>query len=235
MTSNNNKRSLLKSGSRLRRSRPGRGLPRIMWVAIAVCIIGAILIFREQGSRVPTGIGEYQSVVTAPDEATTIQDENTPRSGDVDISDQSTTLTPEKPTGESGSTGDTTASKPTVKETTPSKPANTKPANTKPANTKPAQTKPANTKPAPPPQLIMPSANGPYQVQIGSFGDVENANKEANRLKKLGFDARIRTGNTADNSLIYRVRIGYFKSRTEAEAFIRQNRKNIPGAIPTHR
>ena len=35
--------------------------------------------------------------------------------------------------------------------------------------------------------------------------------------------------------MIFRVRIGYFKSRTEAEAFIRQNRKHMPGAIPVHR
>ncbi len=219
MTDKNNKRSLLKSGAKFRRSRQGRGLPRVMWVAIAVCVIGAVLIFRDQGSRVPTGIGEYQTVVTAPEQETALHDENGPRSGDVDINDQTKTLTPEKPTGEAR---DTTASKPPVKETT-----------TKPVPTKTAPTK--TTKPAPPPQLIKPSANGPYLVQTGSFGEITNAEKEANRLKKLGFDARIKTGNTSDNSLIFRVKIGYFKSRTEAEAFIRQNRKKMPGAIPTHR
>ena len=220
MTSKNNKKNLSKSRSKLRRSGRGRGLPRIMWVAIAVCIIGAVLIFREQGDRMPTGIGEYQSVVTADQEGATLQDQNGPRSGDVDISDQTTTLTPEKPTGESGPTEDKPADKPPVKKTTTPKPANTKP---------------ANTKPKPAPILITPSASGPYLVQTGSFGKADNANKEANRLKKLGFDARIKTGNTADNSLIFRVRIGYFKSRTEAEAFIRQNRKSMPGAIPAHR
>ncbi len=220
MTSKNNKKNLSKSKSKLRRSRRGSGLPRIMWVAIVVCIIGAVLIFREQGDRMPTGIGEYQSVVTADQEGATLQDQNGPRSGDVDISDQTTKLTPEKPTGESRPTEDKPADKPPVKKTTTPKPTNTKP---------------ANTKPAPAPVLITPSASGPYLVQTGSFGNADNANKEANRLKKLGFDARIKTGNTADNSLIFRVRIGYFKSRTEAEAFIRQNRKSMPGAIPAHR
>jgi cell division protein FtsN len=220
MTSKNNKKNLSKSRSKLRRSGRGRGLPRIMWVAIAVCIIGAVLIFREQGDRMPTGIGEYQSVVTADQEGATLQDQNGPRSGDVDISDQTTALTPEKPAGESGPTEDKPAAKPPVKKTTTSKPTNTKP---------------ANTKPEPAPVLITPAASGPYLVQTGSFGKSENANKEANRLKKLGFDARIKTVNTADNSLIFRVRIGYFKSRTETEAFIRQNRKNMPGAIPAHR
>ncbi len=224
MTEKNNKRSLLKSGARFRRSRQGRGLPRVMWVAIVVCVIGAVLIFRDQGSQVTTGIGEYQTVVTAPEQEPTPPGDNGPRSGDVDINDQTKTLTPEKPTGE---TGDTTASNPPVKETT------TKPVTTKPTTTKAATTK--TTKPAPPPDLIKPAASGPYLVQTGSFGEVENAEKEANRLKKLGFDARIKTGNTSDNSLIFRVKIGYFKSRKEAEAFIRQNRKKIPGAIPTHR
>ncbi len=232
MTSNN-KRSLLKSGSKLRRSRRGRGLPRIMWVAIAVCVIGAVLIFRDQGGRVPTGIGEFQTVVTAPEEGNTLQDADGPRSGDVDISDQATTLTPEKPAGEpTGQTGDKTTSKPPVKQATTSE-TTPKPAVTKPAATKPAAAKP--TQPAPPPQLIKPAARGPYLVQTGSFGDPENADKEANRLKKLGFDARVKMGNTSDDALIYRVRIGYFKSRTEANAFIRQNRKSMPGAIPAHR
>jgi cell division protein FtsN len=221
MTEKDNKRSLLNSRSRFRRSRQGRGLPRVMWVAIAVCVIGAVLIFRDQGSRVPTGIGEYQTVVTAPDQETTPQDENTPRSGDVDINDQTDTLTPEKPTGENQ---DPAVSKPPVKEPT-----------TKQTTTKQTTTKQTTTKPTPPPPLIKPSASGPYLVQTGSFGNIENAEKEANRLKNLGFDARIKTGNTSDNSLIFRVKIGYFKSRKEAEAFIRQNRKKMPGAIPTHR
>ncbi|MEN8006761.1 MAG: SPOR domain-containing protein [Candidatus Krumholzibacteriota bacterium] len=208
-----------KSGSRMRRSRRGRGLPRIMWVAIAVCIIGAVLIFRDQGSDVPTGIGEYQTVVTAPENETNMPKNTEPRSGDVDIADQTTNLTPEKPTGQ-------TAAKPVVKE--PIQQA----AATNPTP-KPAPVKPKATRPAP--QLIQPVARGPYMVQTGSFGEVANADKEAARLKARGFDARVKVGNTSDDKLIFRVRIGYFKSRTQAEAFIRQNRKVMPGAIPAHR
>ena len=205
-----------KTGSRFRRTRKGRGLPRIMWVAIAVCIIGAVLIFRDQGGDVPTGIGEYQTVVTAPDSETNLPDNSEPRSGDVDINDQSTTLTPEKP---SGQTADKPVEKPAVKQTTTAKPT----------------TKTSTTTPKPAPQLIQPAARGPYMVQTGSFGSAANADKEATRLKNKGFDARVKMGNTSDDKLIYRVRIGYFKSRTEAQAFIRQNRKSMPGAIPAHR
>jgi len=221
MTSNN-KRSLLKTGSKLRRPRRGQRLPRIMWVAIAVCIIGAVLIFRDQGSQVPTGIGEYQTVVTAPEEETPTPEDNGPRSGDVDISDQTTSLTPEKPSGDAETTEDKPTSPPPVKQAATTNPT------PKTTTTKPA-------KPAPAPQLIEPSARGPYLVQTGSFGNRENADKETERLRKLGFDARVKVGNTSDDAIFYRVRIGYFKSRTEAEAFIRQNRKKMPGAIPAHR
>ena len=220
MTSNN-KRSLLKTGSKFRRPRRGQRLPRIMWVAIVVCIIGAVLIFRDQGSKVPTGIGEYQTVVTAPDEEPAATPEDSPRSGDVDISDQTTTLTPEKPAGDTPPATEKPASSPPVKQAT--------------TNPTPKTTTPQPVKPTPAPPRIQPSASGPYLVQTGSFGNRENADKETGRLQKLGFDARIKVGNTADNSMIFRVRIGYFKSRSEAEAFIRQNRKKMPGAIPAHR
>lgn len=211
-----------KSSGRIRRSRKGRGLPRIMWVAIAVCIIGAVLIFRDQGGNVPTGIGEYQTVVTAPEGENQQAEVTEPRSGDVDINDQTATLIPEKPTGQ-------TEEKPVEK------PAEKPPVKQAAATSTPKTTTTKTTTPKPAPQLIMPSANGPYQVQTGSYGDPVNADKEAARLKAKGFDARVKMGNTSDNKLIYRVRIGYFKSRTQAEAFIRQNRKIMPGAIPAHR
>ena len=41
--------------------------------------------------------------------------------------------------------------------------------------------------------------------------------------------------NTSDGTIIYRVRIGYFPSRADAETFIKQNRTLMPGAIAQHR
>jgi cell division protein FtsN len=210
-----------KSGSRVRRRRKGKGLPRIMWVAIAVCIIGAVLIFRNQGGDVPTGIGEYKTVVTAPENEDPAPEENLPRSGDVDISDQAATLTPEKP--EAGSTvqpEEKVQAKPEVKQAT---------VNPTPKTT----TKKASS--TPPPPRMQPLASGPYLVQTGSFGNSANADKEAARLNELGFDARVKMGSTSEGTMIYRVRIGYFKNRGDADTFIRQNRKHMPGAIPAHR
>jgi cell division protein FtsN len=210
--SGNEKKTKVKSGAGIRRSRKGKGLPRIMWVAIAVCVIGSVLIFRDQGGDVPTGIGEYQTVVTAPDEETTPPADTTVRSGEVDINDQSSTLTPEEP--EPGST--------------------VKPAD-QASSTPPTKTVTKTKTRTPPPPPIQPAASGPYMVQTGSFGSGANADKEATRLQNLGYDARVKMGNTADDDIIYRVRIGYFKSRAEAETFIRQNRKHMPSAIPAHR
>jgi cell division protein FtsN len=185
-----------------------------MWIAIAVCVVGAVVLFRDQSNDIPTGIGERQTVVTAMDIDNTLVANATPRSGDVDIGEQAGELTPEKPKG----------------ETVARKEAQADPA---PVAEKPAPVRKKSTAPPPPP--IEPTSMGPYMVQVGSFGDATNADKEANRLKDLGLDARVKVGNTSDGSLIYRVRIGYFKSRTEAETYIRQNGKKIGGAIAVHR
>lgn len=212
----------MSNGPKFRRSRKGQRLPRIMWVAIAVCIIGAVLIFRNQGGDVPTGIGEYKTVVTAPENEGPVSGENGPRSGDVDISDESGALTPEKPeAGSSVKAEEKSQPKPEVKQAT--------------ANPTPKTTTSTPTKSTPPPPRIKAASSGPYLVQTGSFGNAGNADKEAGRLQALGFDARVKMGSTSEGTMIYRVRIGYFKSRTEANSFIRQNRKHMPGAIPAHR
>jgi cell division protein FtsN len=193
----------------------GGGMPRIMWLAIVACIAGAVYLFGNQNGDVPTGIGENQTVVTAPDVESNLGHDEGPRSGDVDITEQANALTPE---------------------------AGNEQAKTQPAADKPAETKTVITNPPPvrkiteeaPPALV-PAASGPYAAQIGSFGKPDNADKEAARLQKLGWDARVKVGNTSNGSFVYRVHIGYFKSRGEAEKFIRQNRKQMTGAIAVHR
>jgi len=206
------KKGLMKDGTRratATKGGRGGGMPRIMWLAIVVCIAGAIFLFRSQSADVPPGIGENQTVVTAPDVESHLDQNTGPRSGDVDITEQAPALTPEK-----------------SKTTTETQPTRTEVTATKPAAAKPAHQ---------PEAAVLPAENGPYVVQVGSFGDAHNADKEATRLKNLGWDARVKMGNTSTGGIIQRVHIGYFKSRTEAEAFIRQNRKQMSGAIAVHR
>jgi cell division septation protein DedD len=219
MTGVSKPKGTTKGGTRTRTSRSRGGVPRIMWLAIMVIVAGAVFLFRQGGDDVPTGIGERRTVVTSEASYQSPGEEN-PRSGDVNIEDADKTLVPEQ--AEGGAAAANPATKPaetTQKETT------------KPATT----TKKTVTTPEPKPDPVRPNERGPYVVQIGSFGSSINADKEAARVKKAGWDALVKVGNTSDGTIIYRVRVGYFKSRADAETFIRENRKAMSGAIAVHR
>ncbi|MEI2454244.1 MULTISPECIES: SPOR domain-containing protein [Lysobacter] len=105
------------------------------------------------------------------------------------------------------------ASKPA--ETKPaSKPAETKPAETKPvAEAKPVPAKPADAaKPAP-----KPAASGTgFAVQLGAFGNVEEANKLRDRARAAGFSAFVEQVRT-DKGTLNRVRLGPVVNRADAD------------------
>jgi hypothetical protein len=232
-----------------RRRRAGKsgkgGMPRIMWLALLVCVAGAVALFRSGGSdHMPTGLGENHTVVTAPDIG------SEPVSGDVEITSEGLLLTPEAPVagGDLGHADNAPLEielarpldeTPKVETgNTPSTIGTAVPAEeTRPAATQslPADVKPEPVTAAPPAPRLAPQPQGPYLVQAGSFGDTENAQKEADRLKKLGWEAAVRVGNKAGGGLVYRVQIGYFAAREDAQAFIDQNSRKLPGAIPAHR
>ena len=243
---------LLQTG-RSQRSRSGRksGTPKIIWGAILVCIVGAAFLFRNPGGEIPTGIGENRSVVTTDGEDLlaeyrTPEDAGTPptaepQSGEVDLTQYERPLTPETPAGTRPIIADPPASARPGTEPTPSADDRGRTARTEPAAA--ARTEPA---PVPPPAVVPPArrplgpdlrpeTDGPYLVQAGSFGTSENADKEAARLQALGWDTTVRVSNMADGSILYRVRIGYFKTRQDAEAFIRRYPNRLPGAIAVHR
>ncbi len=230
---------LLQTG---RRPAPGRnherGTPRIIWAALLVAMIGAFLIFRSPGGG-PSGIGENRSVITVPaDDLDTLLTElgvtdslaeaenppSQPRSGSVEIRDIAAPLTPEDPVTERKSSSTTTTSAPTEARSR------------EPVSTPPPQTASSKPRPKPKPRVeIKPLDAGPYLVQTGSFGDPQNADREAARLQKLGWDARIKVSSSADGSMVYRVRIGFFADREAANRFIRNYSRRLPGAIAVHR
>ncbi|MGD9546159.1 MAG: SPOR domain-containing protein [Candidatus Krumholzibacteriia bacterium] len=245
---------LLQTGKRKNHGGSRRETPKIIWLGLAVCIIGAALLFRSPGGDVPTGIGESRTVITVPGEDTgpagtdsldvagdSLGAPPVQRSGEVDVADVGTRLTPETP--------ETAAKKPASDADGGVKLVNLTPESPEAPTEGPAQDagvgttaadRPAakTTPPAVPadePAPIAPQEEGPYLVQVGSFGDAANADLEAARLQKMGWDARVKVANMADSSMIFRVRIGYFPDRATAEAFIKQNRKHIPAAIPVHR
>jgi len=218
---------LLKEGtSRLARTSRRRGMPRIMWLAIVVAVVGAVLLFRNQGGDVPTGIGERRSVVTAGDDSATAA-AVVPRSGDVDITRETRGLTPEQPAGGAAATAAAPSGEAPAKTAEPvAKPA------AKPATT---ATRPATSTATPPAPRIVPLAEGPWLVQVGSFGEAANADAAAEKLRQKGWDARVKVGNTSDGTMIHRVQIGYFASRKDAETFVVQNKRDLGGAIAVHR
>ena len=221
------------------------GMPRVMWLALLICVAGAVALFRSGGGDHPTGLGEYQTVVTAPDVEFNLSEQDAAhRSGEVDISDQGLHLTPETPVaGERSVARDDSPLTFTVPAESPptggnlsSEPAASEPAAdaATPAKSTVATT-PAPARTAAPGPRLAPQPAGPYVAQVGSFSSTENAQKEVARLKKAGLDALVKVGNTADGALTYRVQIGYFAARVDAERFITQNSRYLSGAIPAHR
>jgi len=221
------------------------GMPRIMWLAILVCVAGAVALFRSGGGGpMPTGLGENRTVVTAPEGG------GEPVSGEVEIAEQGLQLTPEQPVA-GGDLGG--ADNAPLEITVPralggveSGASAALPASESAAATAPAEARGGEprveaevaTKPEPTgalPARLVPQPRGPYLVQVGSFGDTGNAQKEADRLRKYNWDAGVRVGNKAGGGLVYRVQIGYFATREDAQAFIDQNRVRLPDAIPAHR
>lgn len=207
-----------------------RGTPRAIWLALFVALVAAFLLFRQPGGSRPTGIGENRSVITVPaDDLDSLAADlgiadslNTdaerpaePRSGQVEMQHIAQELTPEKPSD--------------IRQETA--PATTPATRTPPSDPKPVREKP-DTQPLP---EVQPSTTGPYLVQTGSYGDAANADREAARLQKFGWDARVKVSSTADGGMIYRVRIGYFPDRAAAQAFIQTHGKQLRGAIAVHR
>ena len=76
------------------------------------------------------------------------------------------------------------------------------------------------------------SSASAWVVQIGSFGDRKNAEKEVASLKVKGFPAFLRRFVTAEDKVLYRVRVGPEKDRARAEKLSeRLSKAGIKGQI----
>lgn len=231
-----------------RRRRAGQGgkggMSRILWLVALLCVVGAVALFRTSGGgKMPVGLGEKRTVVTAPEAG------DAPRSGEVDIASQGLKLTPEKQVP--GSDLGHADNAPLELETSqrldesgtpdqsvpPATTGGTKPAPAEPAPAPAMDPEPVRPDPAPAaqPTALAPQAQGPYLVQAASLGDQEKAQAEADRLQKFGWEAAVRAAGKAGGGMTFRVQIGYFATREDAQAFIDQNKAKLPGAIPAHR
>lgn len=197
-------------------------LSRPLSAALIVILAGGAYLFWPRGGSAPVGLGEQISVITADTTSG-----NLPRSGSVEIDEQVQPLVPEEP--ETGA------------ETQPSQ-AGTRPASEPPAAVTPPPARPQprpqprpEPEPAAEPVLIQPESTGGWAVQIGAYGNEGNAEKVAAQLRDQGISAQVRAASTSGGELIYRVWIGWFKSRDQALAYARQEKPRIGDAHPVHR
>ncbi len=219
---------------RRRSGRPRRlQLSRIYLVPLVIVLAVAAFMFWPASRNAPVGVGEQHSVVTA--EAPPGSLTAAPRSGDVTIAKEVQQLVPEQPGGkeQQAAAGDADRT-----ETTPARPAPVKPV---PRETSHATTSPPGGSPPVPATrsdtpAVQPQATGPWLLQLGAFGQEENAEKMLVQLQTAGISALLRAGNLADGSLVYRVCIGYFATRDQAVRYGRENAKVLGGqGVPVHR
>ena len=200
--------------SRYRQEGGGGKLPRLFLLAAGGGLIGAVLLYWDcGGNSMPSGIGESLTVVSVDD--STGNNSAPIRSGDVEISMARSELVPEKVAGAAADQGTVSASR--------SEP--------------PTQNKPPTRQTSAPQTTtrIEAKASGSWAVQVGAFGNEDNAHALLTSLQDKNFPARLRAGNKADGGVVYRVWIGFFADRKEAEAYARQNRAKLGETIAVHR
>ncbi|HZF27892.1 MAG TPA: SPOR domain-containing protein [Gammaproteobacteria bacterium] len=70
---------------------------------------------------------------------------------------------------------------------------------------------------AAPVQAARPAAKGAWTVQLGSFGDDDNARKQAQRVGTYGYKPAVSTLRSGGR-VLYRVRVGSYDKKSEADA-----------------
>lgn len=83
-------------------------------------------------------------------------------------------------------------------------------------------TAPKPAPPAPVPAATSPAAKGSFAVQLGSFGQKDNADRLVREMTAKGFNAFLAPTKTGDGRDIYRVRVGPARDRAAAEALAAQ-------------
>jgi len=63
------------------------------------------------------------------------------------------------------------------------------------------------------------SSGGTYRVQVGAYGNRDNAERLAEELANRGYSAAVRSSTSGDRTL-YRVQLGTFKSRSDVQSLV---------------
>jgi cell division septation protein DedD len=73
-------------------------------------------------------------------------------------------------------------------------------------------------------ETVKPSSKGEYSIQVIAYNDRDKARSMVKKLKTKGFNAFIEEGK-AGGKKIFRVKIGYYDTREEAEGVARELKK----------
>jgi DedD protein len=93
-----------------------------------------------------------------------------------------------------------------------------------PSQPVPAQSAPTSAASPAPSQAPPPAARGSFAVQLGTFGNRENADRLVRDMNAKGFAAFV-APYTKENHELYRVRVGPARDRAAAEALAAQLRR----------
>jgi len=77
-----------------------------------------------------------------------------------------------------------------------------------------------------PSQSLKPIATRKYTVQVGAFRDFPEAESLKSELSRKGYNAAVVTFKTKKQEILYKVMVGAFSTREEAEQFSLKIRKN---------
>jgi len=96
----------------------------------------------------------------------------------------------------------------------------------------PATSGELSSSPPPPGDSLPPSRSSKpvkpkYTIQVGSFQDRESAERLALELESKGFDAYVEKAQIPGRGVWYRVRVGTFETKAEAQAWAERNLEKI--------
>jgi len=179
---------------------------------------------RQQTLSLEAGKSDAATTEPRPEPATTTTTATTPSAAtDTVVAAAEPTATP--PPVQESATPSKPSSAPVQETAAPPKqtvPAPVKPVTDRNSAQRVASAPAAATKPSSSPAASSASsqaapARGDWAVQLGSFGTEDNAKKLADKAKVYGYKPEV-AGFRASGRAMYRVRLGPYKSRAEADA-----------------
>lgn len=97
---------------------------------------------------------------------------------------------------------------------------------------------PEPVEPPPLPEEVLPipvttGLSGDYSIQVGSYPTAEEAKGQIDKWKNRGYASFMTVADIPKKGTWYRVRVGHFKSRGEAEGFLKkfQSKEKVSGLV----